>query len=210
MNGRLYHDSNRRLKAIAGDLPGPEEVGKIVTPAIEAWRPLATPNKKDADVPNDEHFRLTPNAVSDLVARIRAIGMNLNRQGLKGIHFHNGFQRHMIALAPQFDCRGWTESKALFDDPESAAADAPTQLTGRVDVIWARERIPVAVFEIDSTVKARSFQKLKEAAAAHKFWVYFGRDVWGFKTFLLQNDPMKEITPVLIPQTFVPSFETQQ
>ena len=81
------------------------------------------------------------------------------------------------------------------------------QLAGRVDVVWSRRRLPVAVFEIDSTVKARSFQKLKEAAAAHKLWVYFGKDVWGFRTFLQREDMGKEITPVIVPRTFVPSFE---
>jgi len=65
----------------------------------------------------------------------------------------------------------------------------------------------VAVFEIDSAVKPRSFQKLKEAAAAHKLWVYFGGDVWGFRTFLQKYDAGREIVPVIVPRTFVPSFE---
>ena len=71
----------------------------------------------------------------------------------------------------------------------------------------AREGVLVAVMEIDSTIKARSFQKLKEAAAPHKLWIYFGRDIWGFRMFLAANDPERRIIPVLIPHTFVPSFE---
>ena len=74
-------------------------------------------------------------------------------------------------------------------------------------MVWSRQGVPVVVMEIDSTVKARSFQKLKEAAAAHKLWIYFGRDIWGFRMFLQANDPQREIVPVLIPNTFVPSFE---
>ena len=81
-----------------------------------------------------------------------------------------------------------------------------SDLAGRVDVVWARSRIPVVVFEIDSTVKARSFQKLKEAAAPHKIWVYFGRDIWGFRTFLQKHDAAREILPVIVPATFIPSF----
>jgi len=89
----------------------------------------------------------------------------------------------------------------------AATSQAPAQLTGRVDVIWARHRLPVAVFEIDSTVKPRSFQKLKEAASPHKFWIYFGKDVWGFRTFLQKHDPEKEIVPIIVPRTFIPSFD---
>jgi hypothetical protein len=86
------------------------------------------------------------------------------------------------------------------------AEQSPRQLAGRVDVIWARKRIPVVVFEVDSTIKPRSFQKLKEAAAAHKLWIYFGRDLWGFRTFLQKNDPAREVLPIIIPPTFIPSF----
>ena len=68
----------------------------------------------------------------------------------------------------------------------------------------------MAVFEVDSTVKPRSLAKLQEAAAPHKFWVYFGKDVWNFRTFLQKTDPAKEINAVLIPQTFIPSFDDQQ
>ncbi len=139
--------------------------------------------------------------------------MNLNKSGVKGIQYHNAFQKQIVALAENFDCRGWTESAAQFDDPEllsSGAGGPPPQLNGRVDVIWARDRVAVAVFEIDSTVKARSFQKLKEAAAPHKIWVYFGKDVWGFRTFLQKQDLGREIVPVLIPNTFIPSFADRE
>src|SRR5262249_38055443 len=136
-------------------------------------------------------------ALVDLAARVRVIGMTLNKQSLKGVYYHNAFQRHLAGLAETFDCRGWMESQASVDDRETAASEAPAQLTGRVDVIWARNRLPVAVFEIDSTVKPRSFQKLKEAASPHKFWIYFGKDVWGFRTFLQRQDPGKEIVPII-------------
>ncbi len=155
----------------------------------------------------DPDLRLSEPAIADLAARIRAIGMNLNKSGLKGIAYHNMVQRQIAALAAQFDCRGWTESPALFDNPEVVEGnEAPLQLAGRVDVIWARNRIPVAVFEVDSTVKPRSLAKLIEAAAPHKFWVYFGPDVWNFRTFVQKNDLTKEIHAILIPQTFIPSF----
>jgi hypothetical protein len=210
MDGRHYHNSLRRLRLFAAEADlTPQKVNDIVQPFIEQWRPIKVPNLKDGRLPADPAFMLSPPTIVDLSARIRAIGMNLNKSGLKGLHYHNAFQKHLVALAEHFDCRGWTESAALFDDPESGGVGEgpPLQLTGRVDVVWARQRVPVAVIEIDSTVKARSFQKLKEAAAPHKLWVYFGRDVWGFRMFLRANDPGKEIVPVLIPPTFIPSFE---
>ena len=211
MDARHHYESLRRLRLFSreADLTT-EKVGKIMQPLVEEWRVVPVPNRKDTPIPMDPDLQLSAPALTDLAARIRVIGMNLNKSGLKGLHYHNAFQKQIAALAETFDCRGWTESAALFDDPERAAEEPPLQLTGRVDVIWARRRIPVAVFEIDSTAKPRSLQKLKEAAAPHKFWVYFGRDLWGFKTFLQQNDPAREVMPVIVPRTFIPSFEDDQ
>jgi hypothetical protein len=206
MDPRQDRESLRRLRHVAAGLT-PQTVQPLLQPFVEQWRPLAVPNLKDAPVPMEPDLRLSAPTLADLAARIRAIGMNLNKTGLKGLEYHNALQRQLAALAATFDCQGWTESPALFDNPEAAEDGAEVQLAGRVDVVWSRRRLPVAVFEIDSTVKARSFQKLKEAAAAHKLWVYFGKDVWGFRTFLQREDAGKEIMPVIVPRTFVPSFE---
>jgi hypothetical protein len=213
MDGRHFRNSLRRLRLFADEAPlTPEGVSKIVQPFIDEWRPVATPNRKDAKSPMENlppEMTLSGPALVDLAARVRVIGMTLNKQGLKGVYYHNAFQRHLAGLAETFDCRGWMESQASFDDPEGEA-EAVAPLRGRVDVIWARNRKPVAVFEIDSTVKARSFQKLKEAAAPHKFWIYFGKDVWGFKMFLQREDPGREVVPVIVPNTFVPSFADRE
>jgi len=145
----------------------------------------------------DSEFMLTEPTLADLAARIRALGMNLNKSALKGLDYHHAFQRQLAAMADMFDCQARREAETLFEDP---------RLPG--NVTWARKGggVPVVVFEIDSTVKPRSFQKLKAATASHKIWIYFGRDVWGFRTFLQKNDPHREILPVIVPQTFVPSF----
>ena len=207
MDPRSYRESLRRLRHVAAGLT-PENVRPLLAPFVEAWRPLAVPNLKDTPLPMDPDLQLSSPALTDLAARIRVIGMNLNKSGLKGVEYHNALQRQLAALAATFDCQGWTESAALFDDPDGAGDLAgPVQLAGRVDVVWSRRRLPVAVFEVDSTVKPRSLQKLKEAAAAHKFWVYFGKDVWGFRTFLQREDSAKQIVPIIVPRTFIPSFE---
>jgi hypothetical protein len=207
MDSRSDRESLRRLRHVAADLT-PEVVQPLLQPFVELWQPLAVPNLKDSPVPADPDLVLSASTLTDLAARIRVIGMNLNKSGLKGVEYHNALQRQLASLAAAFDCQGWTESPALFDDPDLAAQEEPAvQLAGRVDVLWARRRLPVVVFEIDSTVKARSFQKLKEAAAAHKMWVYFGKDVWGFRTFLQREDVSRQIIPVIVPRTFVPSFQ---
>jgi len=205
MDPRSHRESLRRLRHAASGLT-PERVRPLLQPFVEIWRPLAVPNLKDSPIPMDPDLQLSPPALTDLAARIRAVGMNLNKSGLKGVEYHNALQRHLAALAGTFDCQGWTESPALFDDPDRSAEDAPVQLAGRVDVVWSRRRLPVAVFEVDSTVKPRSLQKLKEAAAPHKFWVYFGKDVWSFRTFLQREDSGRTIVPIIVPRTFIPNF----
>ena len=208
MDARQDRESLRRLRHIAAGLT-PQAVEPLLQPFVEQWSRSARPDLKDVRVPMDPDLRFSAPTLADLAARIRVIGMNLNKSGLKGVEYHNALQRQLAALAGTFDCQGWTETPALFDEPETADAEGAVQLAGRVDVVWSRRRLPVAVFEIDSTVKARSFQKLKGAAAAHKVWVYFGKDVWGFRTFLQREDAGKEILPVIVPRTFVPSFDDQ-
>jgi hypothetical protein len=210
MHGRHHRESIRRLRHLASEVPlNPDMLQKLLQPIADEWRPLQVPNLKDALIPMGDELRLSPSALTDLAARIRVIGMNLNKSGLKGIEYHNALQRQLASLAATFDCQGFTESAALFSDPASVD-DAAPQLAGRVDVLWARHRQVVAVFEVDSTAKDRSLQKLKEAAAPHKFWVYFGKDLWNFRTFLQTHDAAREIISVIVPRTFVPSFEEQQ
>jgi len=209
MDARNYRESLRRLRLFANEADlTPDNVSAFVQPFIAEWKTVPVPNRKESTPNMAPEFTLSDSARADLSTRIRVIGMNLHKQQLRGIDYHNQLQRQIALLAPQFDCRGWVESAALFDDPDTLLESAapPTRVSGRVDVIWARARIPVAIFEIDSTTKLRSFQKLKEGAAPHKFWIYFGRDVWSFKTFLQQSDPLREILPVIVPQTFIPSF----
>lgn len=213
MDMRAFQNALKRLKAMAGETPiSGHDVSKLIQPFVDEWRTVPTPNKADAPpadgaampLPYPAQLTLAPPHLQDLAVRIKTIGMNLVKARLAGIRFHNAFQLHVAHLANQFDCRGWTESAATFMDPDEP--DTQTTSHGRIDVIWARSRLPVAIFEIDSTVKPRSFQKLKEGLAAHKFWIYFGKDIWGFKSFLLQEDPTHEITPIIIPNTFTPSF----
>ena len=100
----------------------------------------------------------SPRRVQDIAVAVKTIGMNLVKARLAGIRFHNAFQLHVAHLAGQFEVRGWTESAATFMDPDEPEPTASSH--GRIDVIWAKNRVPVAIFEIDSTVKPRSFAKL--------------------------------------------------
>jgi hypothetical protein len=103
MDGRRFRESLRRLRLFAGEAElTAEKVSKIVQPFIEEWRPVAVPNVKDARVPMDPEYTLSQSALVDLTARIRAIGMNLNKSGVKGIHYHNAFQKQLVGLAETF------------------------------------------------------------------------------------------------------------
>ena len=46
---------------------------------------------------------------------------------------------------------------------------------GRLDVVWIHNRLPVVAFEIDSSFRRKSIQKLLTVKAELRFWVYYGR-----------------------------------
>lgn len=46
---------------------------------------------------------------------------------------------------------------------------------GRLDVVWLHNRLPAVAFEIDSSFRRKSIQKLLTVKAELRFWVYYGK-----------------------------------
>lgn len=195
MNLREEYARMQRLRGMARQCPvEPGQAAAMIQPFIDKYKNLQLERKGAGGRagPHPEHARL--------VAALRTMGAGQHRAGLKGLRFHNTFQRTLAALGAEFGYRGFIECLARYDLPEEAVCP------GRMDVVWADSRVPRVLFEIDRTVKPVSLQKLQQADAPHKYWIYFGPDVWTFKVSVKRWDPSGEIVPVVIPPTFAPRF----
>jgi hypothetical protein len=138
---------------------------------------------------------------AEILAAALHAGLATQRQHLKGLPFHNAYQRALAQQAELFSYRGFTECSAIYLG-DTATEDS--EVWGRVDVAWAAGRDPQVIFEIDSTVKPASLFKLQQAQVPHKFWIYFGPHIWKFKTFLHRHDRAHEITAIILPQAWKP------
>ena len=74
-------------------------------------------------------------------------------------------------LAAKYDLYGRSEYK--IEDFRGKGWD------GYVDVIWAtgfgKRGVPVAAFEIDSSLRKKSVEKLLAVDAPFRFWLYYGK-----------------------------------
>jgi hypothetical protein len=186
----------QRLRTIAADVRTPgRAVGESIQPFIDRWKNPDVPRKGAGDA--IVAYAIDAAAVAN---RIESIGRDLRQQRVCGWPFHRGFQRRLVAVAENFECHGFMECHAGYEGQTDQLHE------GRIDVVWSQRRVPVAIFEIDRTVKPGSFWKLKEAEVPYKFWVYFGKDFWAMDRFMRKNDPSREITLVKIRHGFVPRF----
>lgn len=164
---------------------------QIIQPFIDKYKSIYLEHRQTATSSGGTH-----RAHAQIVSDIREIGHRLKRQGLRGIAYHNGFCRAVATLAEAYDYRGFNECGAEYD--------LGVRIDGRVDVVWAQQRTPVILFEIDSTVKRASVQKLLTCEAPHRYWIYFGSDLWRFRTDLAAWDTAKDILPIIIPVAYKP------
>lgn len=195
MNLREEYARLRRLAFIARevDLP-PAHVSVLIQPFIDRYKNLRLTRAGDT---GGMAVSVHPQAEA-ISHAVRLAALALQRRGVKGIRFHNALQRAVAKLGDGFGYRGFMECGALYETPEGL------EVAGRMDVVWATGRVPTVLFEVDSTAKRASLEKLQLAEAPHKFWVFFGRDVWGFKTLLARHDPERTVVPVVVPWAFAP------
>jgi hypothetical protein len=87
-------------------------------------------------------------------------------KGIRRPEFHRELQKYLIELALNFDLQGVTEYKVYFwrDDDR----------VGSIDVVWLDKNIPIVAFEIDSSARLKSIQKLLALNVQFRFWIYYG------------------------------------
>lgn len=186
------------MRRMAGEMrtAGVARADILIQPFIDKYKNLRLEARQSVADPCERHA-----AHDQIVADVRAIGHRLKRQGLKGINYHNGFCRAVAALGEAYGYRGFNECGAEYE--------LDGRVDGRVDAVWAHERRPVVLFEIDSTVKHASVQKLLTCEAAHRYWIYFGDDLWRLRTDLAKWDAKKEIAAITIPVAWKPGESTR-
>lgn len=193
MRLRDHFQHLRQLRSIATAAGVPSEPAHSLRPFTQHYAPLPLTRAAEPQAtfpPHTQH--------AQIVSDVQAAALALQRRGIKGLCFHNQFQRQLAERAPAYHLRGFTECAVTYH-----AADRPCD--GRMDVVWADpQRIPTVLFEIDSTVKAASLEKLLLASAPFKYWVYFGPDVWKFKTFLAKADLRGSVRPIVISRFWTP------
>ncbi len=199
----------RRMQESNSPMCDPLRAG--VLDFIDRWLPVSIPvEPTDAATGHP-----APHCFSgeQLRARILDATQAVRRSGQKGLALHNAIQRRVAAMGMEFGFRGVLESAICLPVRGGSGGAVECGNHGaasgtrrcRVDVAWALRRDVAAVFEIDSTVKAHSFDKLMAAAAPFKCWIYFGPNRWAFKEFVRRNDPVGEILSVAAPHGFTPS-----
>lgn len=174
---------------------------------IDRWFPVDIPVKDAVDRPKASliHLDFRRDALRQNIVQVVGAA---RRSGRKGLDLHTDIQRGVAALGAALGFRGCVECGIHL--PGLPKNNSPRDIHGtgspryRVDVAWAVRRQVMAVFEIDSTVKRHSFDKLMAAAAPLKCWVYFGPDIWAFKQFMAQHDPHGELLAIPVGRHFIP------
>ena len=103
--------------------------------------------------------------VKAVVDRIQGIAAKLIPEIKVPLDFHNTLQRRVADMASQFGFMGVREYPVY---------NAEVGVEGLADVAWMAKKRLTAVFEIDSSPRMKSVQKLIALDAPFRFWVYYG------------------------------------
>lgn len=79
---------------------------------------------------------------------------------------HNLLTQIVADLASQFGLQAVAEYSLL----------CPDGIERFIDVVWLSGSRPIAAFEVDSSLRAKSLKKLLNISAKFRFWVYYGRN----------------------------------
>jgi len=190
-----FHAQVKRMRRMAQEAAiVPEKAATMIQPFIDKYKALRLPMHSNGPCgkPHPRH--------GEIAAAIQQAGLSVQRRHLKGLAFHSGYQQALARQAEHFGYRGFVECGAIY----LTIADQENSVWGRVDVASASGREPEVIFEIDSTIKPASLLKLQQARVPHKYWIYFGKDVWRFKTFLKKHDPAGEVAGIVLPRAWKP------
>lgn len=104
--------------------------------------------------------------IESVIHNIKHGMKEISRESLNRRQFHDAMQFSITNLANIFNLKGLSEYQI-----DKVRADGRG---GLIDVVWFADLRPVAVFEIDSSIRVKSIKKLLAAKAPFRFWVYYG------------------------------------
>ena len=128
----------------------------------------------------------------DVVVRdIRAIAAYARLHTWLSPELHRHLQEEVRRLGAEHGFRGYSEHNLPRFRPDGRS--------GRIDVVWACKGTLVASFEIDSSPRVKSIQKLVRAGAGAPFWVYYGRRNDQERGVLAEHDPSACVHLIRLP-----------
>ena len=115
-------------------------------------------------IKNDEDF------IKRIINEIKEFDKSIWYPGIKSIYFHEELKRKIALLGNQLGFFSVFEKDFWFDCPKLMK-----RRKGKLDIVWEKNHRIVCIFEIDSTRKIHSINKLLNCLSEYKFWIYYGR-----------------------------------
>jgi hypothetical protein len=117
--------------------------------------------------------------IESILRDIKHILEEFSQKSLYRRKFHDAMQQRIVKLANKYNLEGLSEFRV-----NNIRADGRG---GLIDVVWLRGFIPITIFEIDSSLRVKSINKLLAVEVLFRFWVYYGSRDSTF--FIHTNDP---------------------
>ena len=99
--------------------------------------------------------------IESILHDIKHISEEASQKCVNRRQFHNTMQQKIVNLANSFNIKGLKEYRVR---------------DGLIDVAWLSDLNPIAVFEIDSSLRIKSIRKLLAVEVPSRFWVYYKYD----------------------------------
>jgi len=108
--------------------------------------------------------------IESITKDIKKIASRISEKILNRKQVRNFLQNNITNLAKDYNLKG--EKEYRINNIESSKS------CGFIDVVWLENSKPVAIFEIDSSLRIKSIKKLLSVVIPLRFWIYYGsRDV---------------------------------
>jgi hypothetical protein len=107
--------------------------------------------------------------INSIQENIMSLSKQIWYQDMRRIEFHESLKKLIYSLASSYGYNGLCEYRL----PGYRRKDC--NIGGIVDVVWFKSAYPIIVFEIDSSLKKKSIDKLLFTYNSICFWINYGK-----------------------------------